>query len=350
MYIRTTRMLPAAVITVATTVTGSLAWAPAASAQAPDPTPSTSATPAPTVADDGGVTILKKDPGGDVLAGASFTLYNSEGKAAGSGKTDAEGRLVFKELQPGVYRLKEVSSGSPLHDIVEDQDVIVTPGADASVTVIDPFKPANVLIKAQNDKSGKLLPGATVNIGMGTKTLLTLTTGNNGTATAKLPVNTRTGTDFWARQTKAPANREPDKGQRNFTAGPGERVTVTFTNAKTHTTPSRPDPSDKPSGRPTEDPTKRPTDKPTEKPTSGSSDARGPSKSPEEPTATPASDNTTSSATAHKPDGSLAHTGSDATPWLLGGAGVLLAVGGGILIATRGRRTDDSTEDSGTEN
>ncbi|MEV0445807.1 prealbumin-like fold domain-containing protein [Streptomyces spectabilis] len=356
MHIRNTRLLPAAVITVATTVTGPLVWAPAASAQAqapaPNPTASAFVTPAPDAAENGGVAILKKDPGGDVLAGASFTLYNSEGKAAGSGKTDAEGRLVFKQLPPGIYRLKEVSSGSPLHDIVEDQDVIVTPGTDASLTltVIDPFKPANVLVKAQNGKSGKLLPGATVNIGMGAKTLLTLTTGNNGTATAKLPVNTRTGTVFWAKQTKAPANQEPDEGRHNFTAKPGDQVTVTFTNAKTHTTPSPPAPSGKPSGRPTEEPTRKSTDKPTEKPTSGSSDVREPSKPPADAPAAPVPDKPTSSATAHKPDGSLAHTGADATPWLLAGAGALLAVGGGILIATRRRRTDDSTDESGAEN
>ncbi|MFH8991415.1 SpaA isopeptide-forming pilin-related protein [Streptomyces sp. NPDC017940] len=347
MHTRSARLLPAAALTAVATVTGSLAWAPTASAQTPDPTPSASTTPAPrNAAENGGVAILKKDPGGDVLSGASFTLYDAKGKEAGSGKTDAEGHLSFKDLAPGVYRLKEVSSGSPLHDVVEDQDVIVTPGSDAPLTIIDPFKHASVLLKAKDDKTGKLLPGATVNIGTGDKTILTLTTGDKGTATAKLPVNNRTGTDFWVKETKAPAGYDLYKGQREFKAKPGDPVTVTVTNAKTHTTPPSPDPTDKPTDKPTEKPTDKPTDKPTEKPTPGGSGDDSTSEPTQKPTGSPASDETASSTSAPESDGSLAHTGADATPWLLGGAGVLLAAGGSALLAARRRRTDDSTDES----
>lgn len=45
------------------------------------------------------------------------------------------------------------------------------------------------------------------------------------------------------------------------------------------------------------------------------------------------------------PTGSLAHTGADATPWLIGSAGVLIAAGGGALFAVRRRHTDSSTDD-----
>ncbi|MFE9913290.1 prealbumin-like fold domain-containing protein [Streptomyces clavifer] len=110
-------------------MTGSLSWAPTASAHSTEPTPFSTPRNAGE-AETGGVAILKKDPGGDVLAGASFTLLDSAGKEAANGKTDAQGQLVFNDLTPGVYRLKEVTSGSPLHDTVDDQDVIVTPGVD----------------------------------------------------------------------------------------------------------------------------------------------------------------------------------------------------------------------------
>ena len=342
MHTRSVRRLPAAALTVAATVTGSLAWAPAAFAQTPDPTPTASTTPSPrAAADSGGVAILKKDEGGDVLAGASFTLYDSTGKKATSDKTDAQGHLAFEDLVPGVYRLKEVSSGSPLHDVVEDQDVIVTPGTDAPLTIIDPFKPASVLLKAKDDKSGKLLPGSTVNIGTGDKTLLTLTTSDKGTATAKLPVNNRTGTDFWVKQTKAPQGYGLDEQQRDFKAKPGDPVTVTVTNVKTHTTPPNPDPSDKP--------TEKPTGKPTQKPTSGSSAAPATPEPSEKQTDTPPPDETPSSSAAPEPDGSLAHTGADAIPWLIGGVGVLIAAGGGALAMARRRRANESADDGSVE-
>ncbi|MEU1770845.1 LAETG motif-containing sortase-dependent surface protein, partial [Streptomyces rimosus] len=45
--------------------------------------------------------------------------------------------------------------------------------------------------------------------------------------------------------------------------------------------------------------------------------------------------------------GSLAHTGADATPWLLGTAGVLLAGGAAVVIAARRRRSQDAAPTDG---
>ncbi|MGQ4383610.1 SpaA isopeptide-forming pilin-related protein [Streptomyces sp. SAS_270] len=336
MRIRSARTLPVAVA-VAATVTGSLSWAPTASAQSADPAPSASTSSTPRNAaepETGGVAILKKDPGGDVLAGASFALFDSAGKEAASGKTDAQGKLAFQDLAPGVYRLKEISSGSTLHDTVDDQDVIVTPGTDTPLTIVDPFKAASVLLKAKDDKTGKLLAGSTVNIGSGDKTILTLATGPDGTASGKLPLNSRTGSDFWVKQVKAPAGYDIYKPSKEFKAKPGDPVTVTVTNAKTATTPP-------PTQKPTE-PAEKPTDKPSPDKPGKDEDVPAPSTS-----GTPTSDDASSTA-APAPAGSLAHTGADATPWLIGGAAVLIAAGGGTLIAARHRRTDNSTDDDST--
>lgn len=333
MRTRSARRLPAAAVTLAA-VTGAVSLAPAASAQTPEPTPSTSTAPL-NAAESGGVTILKKDPGGDILVGATFTLLDTAGQQTASGKTNADGQLAFKDLAPGVYRLKEVSSGSPLHDVVDDQDVIVTPGADAPLTIIDPFKPATLLLKAKDSKSGKLLPGSTVNIGTGDKTVLTLTTGSTGTASAQLPINSRTGTTFWAKQTKAPAGYDLSKLAKSFTAKPGSPVTVTVTNAKTASTTPTPDSSEKPSGTPTTH--ESAPDQPTQD-TGGSTSSLSSS-----PPDTEVADPTVSSSSAPTVEGTLAHTGADATPWLLGGAGVLLAVGAGAVFAARRRRIDDDS-------
>lgn len=331
---------------VAAAVTGTLAWAPAASAQPSEPTPSASAGPAETPAlDAGSVEITAKDAAGDVLPGATFLLLDSAGQEAGRGKADEQGKLTFSDLAPGVYRLKETASGSPIHEVVADQDVTVTPGATTRLTVTDPFKAAKVLLQAKDDKTGKLLPGATVNIGTGDSTLLTLTTGAKGTASGELPVSSRK-TQFWVKEIKAPAGYDLYKPSKMFSAGPGAPVTVTVTNARTATDP-KPDPSDKPTHKPTDSPST-----PSDKPSSGTGGAK-----PSAPgTSTPDADSSSTAAAGpagvsapKTPAGSLAHSGADATPWIATGAG-LLVVGGVVTLVVARRRTADGSEpdDSGT--
>ncbi|WP_433453746.1 SpaA isopeptide-forming pilin-related protein [Streptomyces sp. CA-142005] len=323
---------------VAAAVTGTLTWAPTANAQPSEPTPSASATAADTPAPDvGSVEITTRDTAGDVLPDAAFLLLDSAGQEAGRGTTDAQGKLTFPDLAPGIYRLKETASGSPLHEVVADQDVIITPGATTRLTITDPFKAAKVLLKAKDDKTGKLLPGTTVNIGTGTSTLLTLTTGAKGTASGELPVSSRK-TEFWVRQVKAPAGYDLYKPSKTFTAGPGSPVTVTLTNTKTATSP-KPDPSDKPTPKPSGTPT------PPETPGDGTGGVK-----PSAPgTGTPDADSLAASSDSDSspttPAGSLAHTGADATPWIAAGAGLLVIAGAVTLVAVRRRRAAESEHD-----
>ncbi|MFE5957970.1 MULTISPECIES: SpaA isopeptide-forming pilin-related protein [Streptomyces] len=326
----------------AISVAGTLAWAPAASALSSEPSPSAPAAPAETPAQKAGsVEITKKDPEGQTLPGASFLLLDSAGQEAGSGKTDAQGRLAFPDLEPGIYRLKETDSGSPLHGVVADQDVIITPGATTRLTITDPFKAATVLLQAKDDKTGQLLPGATVKIGTGTSTLLTLTTGPKGTASGELPVSSRK-TEFWVKEIKAPAGYDLYKPSKTFSASPGAPVTVTVTNAKKITDP-KPDPSEKP----TQNPAPAPSPSSPGKPSSGTGGATLPA----EVGSTLDSDSSSVAAAPvddSTPTDALARTGADATPWLIGGAAVLIAGGGGsLLLARRSRastRTDGSTD------
>jgi uncharacterized surface anchored protein len=329
------RLVRSAAVAVAAAST--LTWAPAASAQPSEPLPSASAAPAETpVPDTGSVEITTKDTAGDVLSGAVFLLLDSTGQKAGRGKTDAQGKLAFPDLAPGVYRLKETASGSPLHEVVADQDVIVTPGATTRLTLTGPFKAAKVLLQAKDDKTGKLLPGATVNIGTGTSTLLTLTTGAKGTASGELPMTSRK-THFWIKQIKAPAGYDLYKPTTTFTASPDAPGTVTITNAKTATTP-KPTPSNKPTHKPPGTPS-TPADKsssshtgvPKPTPTGTSTPDADPS-----PTASavPSQDSTPTA-----PAGSLAHTGADATPWIAGGASLLVVAGAITLVVVRRRTT-----------
>ncbi|MFG2716948.1 collagen binding domain-containing protein [Streptomyces sp. NPDC048416] len=321
-------------------MTGTLAWVPAASAHAPEPTPSAPATAAPrSMVEYGGIKILKKDPGGDLMAGAVFALLNSSGKEVADGKTDAAGQLVFKDLAAGVYRLKETSSGSPMHNTVADQDVIVTPGNGTPLTVIDPFKPADFTVTKTDKDSGRPLPGAVINIipaGNGGDPV-TLTTGKDGTAKAQLPVASRNGTAYTATETKAPEGYQLDSAPQKFTAKPGSPIAITLTDTK------KEKPTPPPTVPPTVPPTKPPVT-PTDKPTPHTTP------SPSAPAShTPTPDETPAAPETPAPEGSLAHTGADATPWLLGGAAVLLAAGAGAVLVARRRRSDDSDHDGSTE-
>ncbi|MFZ3470404.1 SpaA isopeptide-forming pilin-related protein [Streptomyces sp. 2.9] len=292
--------------------------APTAWAEAPEPQPGT-------------VEILKKDPDGALLAGAEFSLLDTlNGTKALTGKTNADGILRFEGVAPGVWRLKETATGSPIHDLAPDQDVIVTPGQSAKLTIIDHFKPADLTVTKTDKTSGKPLAGAVINItpAAGDGKPVTLTTGKDGTATVKLPVAARAGTLYTATETKAPDGYQLNSSPVKITAKPAAPVTAAFTNTKKEQptqppttpapTPTTPTTPSTPSGKPT------PSTPATSQPPTSS--------------ATPTPEQTTSGTSSPAPTGSLAQTGADATGWMLAGAGVLLAAGGGALFAVRRRR------------
>ncbi|MFB6627232.1 collagen binding domain-containing protein [Streptomyces sp. NPDC056374] len=313
----------AATLAATTLATSSLIWAPTAFANAPEIPP-------------GAVEITKKDPDGTLLAGAAFSLLDTlNGTKALTGKTNADGILLFENVHPGTYRLKETDSGSPLHDLAPDQDVIVTPEHTAKLTIIDAFKPAELLVKKTDTKTGTPLAGAVINItpSTGTGKAITLTTGKGGTATAKLPVSSRNGTAYTGTEITAPTGYELDTTPVKITAKPGEKTTATFTNSK----------KDKPTQRPTTPPTTPPPTTPPVTP---------PTTLEATPPATPTPSQSTSTAPVPPTDtpstppakGSLAHTGADSNAWLLVGGGILIAAGGGALIAARRKKTEDEEE------
>ncbi|MGW3390495.1 MSCRAMM family protein [Streptomyces cinereoruber] len=284
-------------------------------------------TPAP-----GGVTIHKKDPGGERLVGAAFQLTDpTTGKVAAEGKTGADGTLAFDNLTPRTYRLRETDTGSPLHELVPDQDITITEGKSAAanpITVIDPFKQGELLVKKTDKATGKPLAGAVITINTDTldasgkhtrgKEIAKLTTGKDGTAKLKLDVTLKNGTSYWASETTAPDGYQADAAPQLFTATPGAQVTVTLADTKTPTSPPATTPP-----------------------------ATTPPTTPPPATTPPAT--TPPPAAPHQPPApaaELAHTGAAATPWLIGAVGVLVAAGGGAVWAGARRRRHAHTSDS----
>uniref|UniRef100_A0AAU2JZK0 SpaA isopeptide-forming pilin-related protein n=1 Tax=Streptomyces sp. NBC_00049 TaxID=2903617 RepID=A0AAU2JZK0_9ACTN len=304
-----------------------LSTAPTAWAEAPEPQPGT-------------VEILKKDPEGALLAGAEFSLLDTlNGTKALTGKTTADGILRFENVTPGIWRLKETATGSPIHDLAPDQDIIVTPGQTVKLAVVDPFKPADLTVTKTDKTSGKPLAGAVINItpASGDGKPVTLTTGKDGTATVKLPVAARAGTAYTATETKAPDGYQLDGAPVKITAKPGAAVTAAFPNTKKEQ-PTQPPTTPTPTPTTSTTPPATPSGKPTPSTPATSQ--------PPTSSAAPTPEQTASSTSSPAPTGSLAQTGADATGWMLAGAGVLLAAGGGALFAVRRRRNaveDDRT-------
>ncbi|MFH0245888.1 collagen binding domain-containing protein [Streptomyces sp. HK10] len=261
-------------------------------------------TPAP-----GGVTIHKKDPGGERLVGAAFQLTDPDsGRVVAEGKTGADGTLAFDDLAPGTYRLRETDTGSRLHERVPDQGITITEGKRAAanpLTIVDPFKQGELLVKKTDKATGKPLAGAVITINTDTldasgkhtrgKEIAKLTTGKDGTAKLKLNVQLKNGTSYWASETTAPDGYQADAAPQRFTARPGAQVTVTFADTKTPASP----------------PATTPPPAPTP-----------PSAAPQPPA----------------PTAELAHTGAASTTWLIGAVGVLVAAGGGAVWAGSRRR------------
>ncbi|WP_053924645.1 SpaA isopeptide-forming pilin-related protein [Streptomyces chattanoogensis] len=74
------------------------------------------------------------------------------------------------------------------------------------MTITDPFKPAELIVKKTDKGSGEPLAGAVINItpaGDDGETV-TLTTSKDGTAKVKLPISSRTGTNYTATETRPP--------------------------------------------------------------------------------------------------------------------------------------------------
>lgn len=78
------------------------------------------------------------------------------------------------------------------------------------------------------------------------------------------------------------------------------------------------------------------TPKPTETPTPKPSESKTPSPAPSSSTGVPKTGSEGPSSTPD--DGKLAHTGADLSPWMIGGAAVLLLIGGALVALTRSRR------------
>lgn len=74
----------------------------------------------------GSVKVKKKDADGSALEGVSFVILDKEGKEVGTGKTDENGEISFKDLPIGEYTLRETHTVTG-HTLLTDDIKVTVP-------------------------------------------------------------------------------------------------------------------------------------------------------------------------------------------------------------------------------
>lgn len=110
----------------------------------------------------GAVSIIKNDEAGNPLADSEFTIYDKDGEPVKSEKSDEDGLVIFTELTPGDYTLKETTAtdGYILNElelpfVVEAED-LGQPEVQSLGTYIN-FQGKAELVK--QDKDGEAIAG-----------------------------------------------------------------------------------------------------------------------------------------------------------------------------------------------
>lgn len=115
------------------------------------------------------------------LAGSSFVLYDSTGTKVAEGVSGPDGRLVFRNLQPGVYTVRNTAAPDGYSVVTSAQTVTIQSGKSGSA-VFTAMRQSSIIIRSL-DSEGKGLAGTQFAIrdSQG-HTLELLTTDENGVA------------------------------------------------------------------------------------------------------------------------------------------------------------------------
>lgn len=112
----------------------------------------------------GSLELKKVGPDDQALAGATFTIYDSEGNEAGTGTSNADGLVRIDKLSPGKYTIKETEA--PTGYLINTQTVTFeiansAAGEPKAQVIKAPFKDYKGAVKlVKNDASGNPLAGA----------------------------------------------------------------------------------------------------------------------------------------------------------------------------------------------
>ena len=188
------------------------------------------------------LTVSKQDNKGNAMKGIQFKLQNEKGtKTYGTGTTNGYGRVAFKQLEPGMYYLREVASTvpagyTPAKDVICYINVIgqgSQPDGQYTCTVINQRKLASLTIKKVDAETGNALKGAEFKIYSDkncTKLISQVSTDASGIAKLE---NLDAGATIWVKETKAPTGYDiSNPNIQSITLEAGKTNQLIFKNPK----------------------------------------------------------------------------------------------------------------------
>ena len=108
----------------------------------------------------GNIELCKVDENGNVVPGACFVLYDSDGQVVSGGKTDSNGKIGFYDLPLGEYYYAETET---LRHLVLDPmlyPVTITEGGQTvTVSAVNEFARGNVSVLKLNEETGEPMSG-----------------------------------------------------------------------------------------------------------------------------------------------------------------------------------------------
>lgn len=147
--------------------------------------------------DNGGIEVVKKGDGGELLSGAVFEVKDAAGQLAGTITTDGKGHGSLDGLEPGVYTVQEVTAPSGYLMDTTIHKVTVEVAATVTVQAVNTAIKGTIEIRKTNDDPAMgdyALSGAVFTIYDGNgKAVDTVTTDETGKGVSKLlPVGSYT--------------------------------------------------------------------------------------------------------------------------------------------------------------
>ena len=171
------------------------------------------------------LTIYKQDTDGNPVAGVTFRIEKPDGQFVAEGTTDASGRFILTDLEPGSYLVRETRVPDGMILDPNAKTVTIQEGKPASVTFVNEYQGDLVIIKQDTD--GNPVADVTFRIEKPNGEFVKEVTTDG---TGKAVISDLDSGDYVVTEIRVPDGMLLDTTPKNVTIKDGETASVTFIN------------------------------------------------------------------------------------------------------------------------